>query len=209
MNKIHWVAWEKLTGSKSKGGLGFRDLYTFNIAMLARQAWRILVFPETLCAQVLKAKYFSDKSILEATAKKGISYTWRSILKGVKLLKEGLICRIGNGDIVNTWKDPWIPRNSTRRIITPRRGSILEKVADLINPVTGFWDEQLIRDTFWEQEAKFILSIPLFEDMEDFQAWHPDPKVLFSVKSAYALGIKIRDQVNGADASPSSASNFN
>lgn len=29
------------------------------------------------------------------------------------------------------------------------------------------------------------------------------------MKSAYALGIKIRDQVNGADASPSSASNLN
>jgi hypothetical protein len=73
INKIHWVSWEKLTRSKNKGGLGFQDLHTFNIAMLARQAWRILLFPDTLCAQVLKAKYFPGKSVVETTAKRGIS----------------------------------------------------------------------------------------------------------------------------------------
>ena len=36
INKIHWVCWEILTRPKRRGGLGFRDLYTFNIAMLAR-----------------------------------------------------------------------------------------------------------------------------------------------------------------------------
>ncbi|WVZ57476.1 hypothetical protein U9M48_007857 [Paspalum notatum var. saurae] len=184
-NKIHWVAWEKLTRRRT------------------RQAWRILVFPDTLCAQVLKAKYFPGKSILEATARSGVSYTWRSILKGVGLLKEGIIWRIGNGCSVNIWRDPWIPRNYTRKIITPRRGSILHKVADLINPFTDSWDEQLIRDTFWEDDAKFILSMPTNSDTEDFPAWHPDPRGLFSVKSAYALGIRIRDQMKGTDASPS------
>lgn len=35
-NKIHWLRWEKLTRPKNKGGLGFRDLHLFNLAMLAR-----------------------------------------------------------------------------------------------------------------------------------------------------------------------------
>jgi hypothetical protein len=87
--------------------------------MLARQAWRILLFPDTLSAQVLKAKYFPVKSVVETTAKRGISYTWRSILKGVQLLKEGIIWRIGDGALVNIWNDPWIPRNNTRRVVTP------------------------------------------------------------------------------------------
>uniref|UniRef100_A0A0A8ZPW8 Reverse transcriptase zinc-binding domain-containing protein n=1 Tax=Arundo donax TaxID=35708 RepID=A0A0A8ZPW8_ARUDO len=209
-NKIHWVSWDKLIRSKFKGGLGFRDLYTFNIAMLARQAWRILVFPDTLCAQVLRAKYFPGKSILEAAARGGISYTWRSILKGVQLLKEGLIWRIGNGSSVDIWRDPWIPRNHTRKVITSRCGSVLQKVADLISPIIGSWDEQLVKDIFWEEDAEIILSMPLFDDMENFPAWYPDPKGLFLVKSAYALGIKIRDQVNRTDASHSytAASSF-
>jgi len=175
------------------------------MTMLARQAWRMLLYPNTLCAQVLQAKYFPDKTILQATARGGISYTWRSILKGLNLLKEGIIWRIGDGKTVNIWTDPWIPRNNMRRVITPRRGSLLQKVADLINPVSGLWDEVLVRDIFWEEDANIILAMPLYEGMDDWPAWHPDPKGFFSVKSAYALGTRIRDNINCVDASTSNS----
>jgi SUMO ligase MMS21 Smc5/6 complex component len=61
------------------------------MAMLAKQAWRLLVCPNTLCAQVLSAKYFPTGNILEAKPKEGISYTWQSILKGVNILRSGII----------------------------------------------------------------------------------------------------------------------
>jgi hypothetical protein len=75
-NKVHWLSWETLSKSKSEGGLGFRDLYGFNLAMLARQGWRMLTNPESLCARVLKARYFHNTSILEAIPTGGISYSW-------------------------------------------------------------------------------------------------------------------------------------
>ena len=141
VNKIHWLSWEKLTRSKKFGGLGFRDLYLFNQAMLSRQAWRLLTCPETLCTQVLKAKYFPKISMLRCTARDGISYSWRSILRGVELLKEGIIWRIGNGSSVNIWSDPWLPRGHTRKPATPRGQSLLTRVSELIDPQTESWDE--------------------------------------------------------------------
>jgi len=158
VNKIHWLSWEKLTRSKKMGGLGFRDLHLFNMAMLARQAWRLLTSPDTLCGQVLKAKYFPNTTILQCTAREGISYSWRSILQGLQLLKQGLIWRIGNGNNTNIWADPWIPRGCIRKPITPRGSSLLTKVSELIDPSTGDWDEQLVTDTFWPEDVSVIFD---------------------------------------------------
>ena len=51
-NKIHWISWEKLTMPKCKGGLGFRDIYTFNLAILGKQGWRLVQNPDSLCVRI-------------------------------------------------------------------------------------------------------------------------------------------------------------
>jgi len=51
-NKMHWLSWEKLKEPKKQGGLGFRDAHTFNIAMLAKQSWRLIQKPDSLCAKI-------------------------------------------------------------------------------------------------------------------------------------------------------------
>lgn len=105
-NKMHWLSWETLTLPKKNGGLGYRDLHSFNIAMLAKQGWRLLKNKESLCAQVLKAKYFPNSSALQAKPCSGMSYTWRSILRGIDLLKAGVIKRVGSGQTIDCWNDP-------------------------------------------------------------------------------------------------------
>ncbi|KAE8797725.1 NAC domain-containing protein 78 [Hordeum vulgare] len=77
-------------------------------------------------------------------------------------------------------------------------------MSELINPVTEDWDTDLVNELFTEEDARIILSIPVKPDMEDFPTWHYDKRGNFSVKSAYQLGVSIKESEGQRDAEPSS-----
>jgi hypothetical protein len=194
--KMHWYAWWKMCFPKKEGGMGFRDLHSFNLAMLAKQVWRLIDAPDSLCARVLKAKYYPHTDILKAGPKAGSSFTWQSIVAGIRTFNRGCIWRVGNGDSINIWQDPWIPNSPNRKIITPRGACLLTKVSELIDPVSGGWDHDLIHQNLHPIDATRILQIPLHYDaFEDFISWHGTRSGLFSVRSAYH--VEWRHQFNG------------
>lgn len=43
---------------KAVGGIGFRDLEWFNMALLAKQGWKLIQNPESLVTKVMRDKYF-------------------------------------------------------------------------------------------------------------------------------------------------------
>jgi len=96
--KTCWVAWEEMTKPKHMGGLGFRDIELFNLALLARQAWRILQEPTSLSARILKVVYFPKSEFLNAEISSSPSRIWRAIVDGKDVLKQDLIRRIGTGE---------------------------------------------------------------------------------------------------------------
>lgn len=108
-SKIHWMSWERMGVAKSNGGMGFQDLVMFNKALLAKQVWRLLTKPESLAAQVLKAKYFLHSSVMEATVGSRPSYAWRSLMASQDLLKNGLLWRVGDGQDIKIWGFRWLP----------------------------------------------------------------------------------------------------
>jgi hypothetical protein len=95
--KVHWVAWDSLSEPKCMGGMGFRDSRKFNQALLARQAWRLLKKPDSLCARLLKAKYYPNGNLLDTVFSSDASASWKGVEHGIELLKKGVIWRTGNG----------------------------------------------------------------------------------------------------------------
>jgi hypothetical protein len=90
---------------------------------------------------------------------------------------------------VHIWNDPWIPQGITRRPCSHHGHNLIQWVSDLIDPTTGSWDENLVRQTFHSDDVRTILAIPVHEDLDDVICWHFDSKGIFSVKSAYKVYI--------------------
>ena len=61
-----WKSWDGLCSLKSSGGMRFRNLKLFNMALLAKQYWRILHHPHSLIGRIFKVKYFPHDSFMEA-----------------------------------------------------------------------------------------------------------------------------------------------
>lgn len=106
---LHWVAWEKICLPLDQGGLGFRDLKDFNLALLAKQLWRIIHFPSSFLARILKGRYFWYSNPLEVNKANSPSYGWTSMLATRDLLKAGLRKSIGSGANTAVWRDNWLP----------------------------------------------------------------------------------------------------
>lgn len=51
---------------EDKGGIGFRDLHDFNLALLAKQGWRLMTNDSCLMTRVIKAIYFKRRNFLNS-----------------------------------------------------------------------------------------------------------------------------------------------
>lgn len=96
-HSLHWLPWRVLCQTKGSGGIGFRDLECFNVAMLAKQAWRFVTNRSSLLLRLLKARYFARASFFTAEVGDCPATTWRSILSAREALISGIRKRIGDG----------------------------------------------------------------------------------------------------------------
>ena len=156
-NRIAWVSWKSMCKSKLNGGMGFQNLQAFNLAMLAKQGWKLLSNPLSLVARIYKAKYYPHGNILNSKLASNPSYAWQSIFNSLDVISRGTRWRVGNGKQIHIWEDKWFPTPSTYKVISPTRPFYdFLMVSALIDTETRSWKADLVRSLFLP--LKLILS---------------------------------------------------
>lgn len=150
---------------------------------------------------MLKAKYYPNGSLVDTPFGGNASPGLKAINYGLELLKKDIIWRIGNGQKVRIWRDPWLPRNFSRRPITRRGRCRLKWVSELLDQY-GNWDALKVNQTFLPIDAEEILKIRISMHMEeDFLAWHPDNHDRFYVRSACKLALSLEGMAESSSSS--------
>ncbi|XP_042974784.1 uncharacterized protein LOC122306423 [Carya illinoinensis] len=205
-NKIHWCSWEKLCVSKFQGRMGFRDLHLFNLALLAKQGWRLLRNEDSLLYKVYKAKYFPSSSLFEAKAGANSSYVWKGILEALDCLRKGCRWRVGNGQTIRIFKDPWLPEGVSVSALIEVDENL--KVNSLIDANTGWWNVHMMRALFNPNLIQQILKLHISVNSEDSLYWSHEKNGSFSVKSAYRFIQQHHHLLYGQSSSGSSEAVF-
>ncbi|KAL0427995.1 UNVERIFIED_CONTAM: putative mitochondrial protein [Sesamum latifolium] len=169
--KIHWVAWTRLCTTKEAGGLGFRRLKEFNLALLAKQTWRVALGPSSVLNSVMSHKYFPHNSFFDSsrwTALEGWGWHFDSD-NGTSLDPE---TRFFSVDV----SPASLPQDSC--------------VAALLTDAKA-WDAELIKAEFCPLDADSILDIKLQDGECDSLVWHFEKQRQFSVQSAYNVALRL------------------
>ena len=129
--------------------MGFRDLRAFNLAMLAKQGWRLLHDNNSLVFQCLKARYFPRTSLFIAKESPNCSFVWKSIVAAFPILKFGCCWRVGNGHSIRILGDKWISNYPTNAPLNLVKNEVCEAtVAELIDQDLHAWRADFIMDMF-------------------------------------------------------------
>ncbi|MBA0861880.1 hypothetical protein Goshw_002073 [Gossypium schwendimanii] len=170
------------------GGLGFRDLRLFNVALLGRQVWHLIQCKDTLCYKVLNAKYFSDGNIFFPKSMDKPSFSWQSIAQAAKLLSEGFEWTVGNGNSIRIWQDNWGFEGLSGDSICINKSLVKEVfVRYLLNESQDGWDKDRVSAIYGDFLGEKICNIPILHDgLEDRCSWFHNPHGVFYLKSAYS-----------------------
>lgn len=81
---------------RERGRLGFKKLRKFNLAMLAKQVWRLVNYSNPLVIKLMQARYYHKSDFFfSATLDNNSNYVYRSIVQTQEMMEEK--CRTSNG----------------------------------------------------------------------------------------------------------------
>ena len=89
--------------------MGFRDLHTFNLAMLTKQAWHLIHNNGSLFFRAYKARYFLNTSFLELELGTNPSFVWHFLMAARDIIHVGSRWTIGEGKNISVASHSWLP----------------------------------------------------------------------------------------------------
>lgn len=182
---IRWCAWDKISMSKRRGGLGFRNLQGFNMALLGKQCWNLITKPDSLVARVLKARYYPRCHLIHATRSGGSSYTWSGLWEAKESMQNGLRWVLGDGQSISIKSDRWLRGSQDFRVNQVQTSaSSTAKVCEFFQTNTKMWDEEKVKQYFTETDARAILNTRIPNMcIKDRIAWSHSSNGQYTVKS--------------------------
>lgn len=170
----------------------FRDVQVFNLALLAKQAWRLIHNTSSLFFKVYKSRYFPNCSFKDAELGSNPYYVWRSLLAAWEILWEGSRWRVGDGNTIGVTTHKWLSNRSD--FLGKQQMGLKVKV--LIDSNIMQWDREKIFDIFAHKTRMEIMSISLQQNTmgRDVLVWKENQSQSFSVKSAYRIAIRMKEK---------------
>ncbi|RLM58445.1 hypothetical protein C2845_PM18G07680 [Panicum miliaceum] len=96
--------------------------------------------------------------------------------------------------------DAWAQMRSGGHVLKARYYPNCDVLKARSRHVSEQWDEDLVKHTFFEEDAKVILSIPIHPELDDVVAWHYDPKGMFTVRLAHnSIAVRMELQRRGME----------
>ncbi|MCH82482.1 cysteine-rich receptor-like protein kinase, partial [Trifolium medium] len=200
---VYALSFFKAPSGKEYRGLGVRQLQEFNVALLGKWCWRLLVDRGGLWYRVLVARYGEVAGRLVAGDRRG-SQWWREVAKirdGVNgneggWFAEGVARRVGSGEDTFFWMDPWLG-NVPLSALYSRLFELSEHKTSTVAAMYGIgWEEggaawqwrQPLRA--WELEKlaecrNLLVDIVLEPNIAYLWRWRYDHDGGYNVRSAY------------------------
>ncbi|GJY17397.1 uncharacterized protein Tco_0388888, partial [Tanacetum coccineum] len=167
------VAWDDLCLPKHKGGLAIRHLERFNMALMTKHIWNIVVRKESMWVRWIHAYKLKSRSFWDVPIMSNVSWGWRKILQIRNLVRPHLWHKIGNGKNTSAWFDLWceqgpICNHLSVRSITREGFNLLESVKDIVHEGSWTWPST------WNMlfpVLNHVTPLILFEDIVDQVLW--------------------------------------
>jgi len=188
---INWISWEKLSMHTKYGGMGFKDLSAFKLAMLGKQGWKFQTEPQSLVSHILKARYFPNHSYLKTNLGHNPSYVWHSILRARFIVRGGLHWCIGPSNSIHILDEPWLLNGECIDGNITGAHFVRDFTVDsLIDNNSKSWNIDLVRQVFSEDITSTILQTPLInQGPGDHMILKAEKNDMYYVRSAYKLCV--------------------